>query len=100
MRSPEKLRTASSHQRLHLSVLINQPLLLKGTQSTQHLCRVALANVLKLVRGDRKLTCCPSLAHVIKDVRLAALQLVSGLLHRLSSQDALTIAVMDPAVVL
>ena len=100
MRSPKELRTAPSHQRLHLSVLVNQPLLLKGTQGTQHLRRVALANVLQFVRSAGKLPGRPPLAHVIKDVCLAALQLVCGLLHRLSSQDALTVAVMNPTVVL
>ena len=42
----------------------------------------------------------PAVAHVIKHVGLAALQIVSGLLHRLSSEHALTIAVVNPAVVL
>ena len=76
MRSPQELGPTPSNQGFHLSVLVNQPLLFKGAQSTQHLRRVAFANVLQLVRGAGKLAGRPPLAHVVKDVGLAALQLV------------------------
>ena len=100
MWSPEELRTAPSDEGIHLSVLIDQALFLQGPKSAQNLARIAFGNVLQLVCADWKLSSGPSLAHVIEDVGLAALQLVCGLLHRLSSQDALTIAVVNPAFIL
>ena len=92
-------RAASLCSGIGLAHLMHEALPAERPQASMDLVCLEVEAAPQLSNGAGELADHPALVDVVKNISRSALQIVGCLLQRLTLQHSLTIAVMDPAII-